>query len=221
MPLTSRKWSRELAEVKALGRDTGSTRTQEQTDIARFWSSNVIAQYNTAFRDTATKHGFGLLRSARLMAVGNLVGADAQMACFNAKYTYWFWRPVTALAASDPTWRPLLTTPNHPEYPSAHGCLTGAITEVFTSALGTSDIDLDVTSTVVASMPKRHFDTAGALRSEIVNARLWAGLHYRSSSEDGVKLGRKVARYDLARVLHLLVPMRQGHNGFDEVEFLR
>jgi hypothetical protein len=215
--LSSRTWARAFREIKAYGGATGSARTPEQTDIARFWSTNVISQYNQALRDVAAQRGLNVLETARLMAMVNVVGADAQISVMRAKYHYAFWRPVTAI---DPTavsasdggpvpgftdgnastveeigWRPLLTTPNHPEYPAAHGSLTSAIAEVFTEFLGTPRIELTVTSTVVPT--PRHFATAGDLRSEIAEARLWGGLHYRFSSTAGLELGRRVARYDL------------------------
>jgi hypothetical protein len=139
-----------------------------------------------------------------------------------------FWRPVTAINGSlDPTavtndgfgpvpgyndgnpatveqagWRPLLTTPNHPEYPSAHGTLTSAMAEVFRAVLGTNRIDLDIHGFDPAGPAGnlnavRHFDTTSDLRREIINARLWAGLHYRSSTVAGIVLGRQVAKFDL------------------------
>jgi hypothetical protein len=206
--LDSSKWVHEYDEIKVWGRATGSPRTQEQTDIARFWTTNVIRQYNSAFRDLATGHGLSLLKTARLLAMGAIVGADTQIACWNAKYHYGFWRPITAIATpgrddanaltqKDPTWTPTLPTPNHPEYPAAHGCLTSAMAEVFSEFLGTNRIDVTLTSTTVPTMPTRHFERAHDLRAEIINARLWGGLHYRDSSIKGVTLGRKVARYDL------------------------
>ena len=100
MKLSTSTWVAEFNEIKALGAATGSSRTQEQTDVARFWSTNVIAQYNQAVRDVAAAKGLSVLETARLMAMVNVVGADAQIACMNAKYHYAFWRPVTAI---DPT----------------------------------------------------------------------------------------------------------------------
>jgi hypothetical protein len=227
-PLSSSAWTRAFAEVKAYGGLTSSARTPEQTDIARFWSTNVISQYNQALRDLAAAHALSLLETARLMAMVNIVGADAQISVMNAKYRHAFWRPVTAI---DPTavsasdggpvpgfsdgnrstveeigWRPLLTTPNHPEYPAAHGSLTSAMAEVFSEFLGTRRIELTLTSTVVPAMPTRHFERARDLREEIVEARLWGGLHYRFSSTAGLALGRQVARYDLD---HAFEPVRR------------
>lgn len=218
-PLSSRAWARAFAEIKAYGGATSSARTSEQTDIARFWSTNVIAQYNQALRDLAAGRGLSLLETARLMAVVNIVGADTQISVMNAKYRYAFWRPVTAIdpaavsagdggpvpgfsdgnrsTVEEPGWRPLLTTPNHPEYPAAHGSLTSAMAEVFSEFLGTHRIELTVTGTTVPTMSTRYFEHARDLRKEIVDARLWGGLHYRFSSMAGVALGRHVARYDL------------------------
>jgi hypothetical protein len=213
--LDSPTWVKDFNEIKLMGRATGSGRTQEQTDIARFYTTNVVAQYNTAFRNVATQHGFDVRQTMRLVGLGSMVAADAGIACLNAKYHYWFWRPVTALNAIAPgvtdgnpatveeagTWSPLLVTPNHPEYPAAHGCVTSSMAEVFSTLLGTDAIDLTLTSTTVPTMPSRHFATAQDLRTEIVNARNWGGLHYRTSGEVGVTLGQKVAHYDLHRAL--------------------
>jgi hypothetical protein len=204
--LDSRRWVNEYNEVKLWGRATGSPRTQEQTDIATFWTTNVIRQYNTAFRDLATSHGLSVLQTARLLAMGNVAGADTQIACWNAKYHYGFWRPVTAIAqpgrddgnpstTQDPTWTPTVATPNHPEYPGAHGCFSSAMAEVFSTFLGNQRIDITLTSTTVPTMPARHFERAEDLRAEIVEARLWGGMHFRDSSVKGVELGRRVAHY--------------------------
>jgi hypothetical protein len=214
-PLQSRLWADDYNEIKTWGRATGSPRSDEQSDIARFWTTNTVRQYNTAFRDVATQHALDLLQTTRLIAEGSIVAADTGIACLHAKYAYWFWRPVTAInpaarltavgddgnprTQEEPGWTPLVVTPNHPEYPAAHGCVTSAIAELFSDFLGTDDIDLTLTSTVTSPIfgTTRHFATADDLRNEILYARLWAGLHYRNSSEEGIKLGRKVAHFDL------------------------
>ena len=222
--LQSSKWVEAFNQIKNYGEATGSARTSEQTAVARFWSANVVRQYNRVVRDTADQRGLGLLQSARLTAMVNTVGADALIACLFAKYHYLFWRPVTAI---DPTavtsdgfgpilgyddgnpatseqlgWRPLLTTPNHPEYPAAHGSITSAMAEVFSSFLGTQRFNLDIHGFDAAGPAGnlnavRNFEMANDLRNEIIYARLWAGLHYHFSSVAGVALGRNVAKYDL------------------------
>jgi VCPO second helical-bundle domain len=229
--LQSLEWVDAFNQIKAYGALTGSVRTDEQTAIAKFWSANVVRQYNRVGREIADGRGLGLLETARLAAMVNLVGADALMSTFNAKYHYLFWRPVTAI---DPTaviadgfgpipgyddgnlatieqmgWRPLMTTPNHPEYPSAHGTITSAVAEVFTTVLGTNQIDLDIHGFDPAGPPGnlnavRHFDLPNDLRHEIIDARLWAGFHYRFSTVAGVVLGRQVANFDLK---HAFLPV--------------
>jgi hypothetical protein len=217
--LQSEEWVEAFNQVKAYGGDaaTGTVRTDEETAIARFWSANTIRQYNRVGRDL-TGAGSDLVEAARLLAMVNLVGADAQIAGIHAKYHYLFWRPVTAI---DPTavtedgfgpvpgyddgnpatveqtgWRPLLTTPNFAEYPAAHGYITSAIAEVFSAFRGTNQIDLDIHGGPNLDAV-RHFDMPSDLRDEIIDARLWAGLHYHFSSVAGVVLGRNVAQYDL------------------------
>jgi hypothetical protein len=222
--LQSNKWVEAFNEIKAYGEATSTARSEEQTNVAKFWSANVLRQYNQVGRDLAAARGLGLLETARLAAMINVVGADALMSGLYAKYHYLFWRPVTAIDPSavvadgfgpvpgyddgNPAtleqtgWRPLLTTPNHPEYPAAHGVITSAMAEVFTTFLRTNRIGLDVHGFDAAGPAGnlnavRHFDRPNDLRHEIIDARLWAGLHYRFSSVAGVVLGRNVAKYDL------------------------
>jgi hypothetical protein len=222
--LQSDEWVEAFNQIRAYGAANSSVRTAEQTAVARFWSANVVRQFNRLGRDLAAARGLGLLETARLTAMVNLVGADALMSALYAKYQYLFWRPVTAI---DPTavvsdgfgpvpgyedgnpatveqsgWRPLLTTPNHPEYPAAHGVITSAMAEVFSTFLGTNRIELEIHGFDAAGPPGnlnavRHFDMPNDLRHEIIGARLWAGLHYHFSGVAGVGLGRKVAKYDL------------------------
>ena len=223
-PLTSQAWVRAFDEVKTWGRATNSPRTADQTAIARFYTANVIRQFNLAARDLATARSLNLVDTARLIAMVNTVSADALMSMINSKYRFLFWRPVTAINPSavttdgfgpvpgfddgnprtveDLTWQPLLATPNHPEYPGAHGLNTSAMAEVFSEFLGTENIDLDIHGFDAAGAAGnlnavRHYDTTDELRTEIVNARLWGGIHYRFSTEAGVQLGRKVAHYGL------------------------
>jgi VCPO second helical-bundle domain len=224
IPLSSTEWVRQFDEVKAYGGATSSLRTSAQTATARFYTANVVRQFNLAARDLATARALNVLDTARLFAMVNTVSADALMTVLNAKYKFLFWRPVTAIdptavtadgfgpvpgfddgnpaTAEEPGWRPLVTTPNHPEYPAAHGTNTSAMAEVFSEFLGTDRIDLDIHGFDAAGSAGNldavhHFDTAEELRNEVINARLWGGIHYRRSSEAGVHLGREVAHYGL------------------------
>jgi hypothetical protein len=229
--LQSTDWADAFSQIKTFGEATSMTRTPEQTAIAKFWSANVVRQYNRLAREVADDRGLGLLQTARLIAMVDTVGADALISCLFAKYHYLFWRPVTAI---DPTavaadgfgpvpgyddghpatleqmgWRPLLTTPNHPEYPAAHGAITSAMAEVFSTFLGTQRIDVHIHGFDAAGPASnlnavRHFEMANDLRNEIVYARLWAGLHYHFSSVAGVVLGRNVAKHDLIQAFRRL-----------------
>ncbi len=232
IPLTSKEWARQFNEVKSYGSATSAVRTSDQTATAWFYTANVIRQFNIAARELATARALDTRDTARLLAMVNTVSADALMSVLNAKYQFLFWRPVTAIAGAgvcpsqpsavttdgygpvpgfddgnaatveDPCWRPLVTTPNHPEYPAAHGTNTSAMAEVFSEFLGTDQIDLDIRGFDAAGAAGNfnavhHFDTAAQLREEVIGARLWGGIHYRRSSEVGVHLGQKVAHFGL------------------------
>jgi hypothetical protein len=210
LAFSKRAWAEDFNEIKAIGRLDSPTRTAEQTDIARFWTTNPVVQYNVAFEKIATDRGLDALQAARLFAMGNLVGADALIACFDAKYTYLFWRPQYAIAlgdsdgnpatVGDPTWKPLLGSPPHPEYPSGHGCLTGAEAEVFTAFFGNDRIEIDLTSTAPNLLqPQRHYRHAADLTQEVMNARIWGGIHFRDATVKGAEMGRKVAKWTLKR----------------------
>jgi hypothetical protein len=204
--LTSRSYARDFDELEAMG-GTVSARTPEQTLVARFYTTHPALQYATAYRDLAAREELDALQTARLMAMGSAAGADALIACLDAKYTYLAWRPAFAIpragtdgnprTVADPAWTALLPTPTHPEYPSAHGCVTFAQTEVFERFLGTPRIDLDLTSTV-PEMPVRHFATGDDLERDVANGRVWGGLHFRFSTDTGGELGRRVAEWTLA-----------------------
>jgi hypothetical protein len=217
--LSSPRWVAAFDEIKSLGAVDSGTRTADQKATALFWTANVVRQYNGLVRGTATKLGLDVPHTARLLAMINQVGADAMIAMMHAKYHYLFWRPVTAIDPTSVTsdgfgptpgfddgnlataeqagWRPLIATPNHPEYPSAHATISSAIVEVLTRFLDTGAIDADVQGGP-ALTETRHFATADELRAEVGNARVWGGLHYRFSVQAGTALGREVADYDLS-----------------------
>jgi hypothetical protein len=210
-PLASRRWAEDYNEVKQLGSRTSSTRTAEQTLAARFWGEPGVQQAHASFRKFVLDHQLDVADASRFMAMITVVRADALIACFDAKYHYAFWRPITAIPAgdtdgneatvADPSWLPLLpATPNHPEYPSAHSCLTPAGGRVIARFLGTNEIDYTVPS--VTGLGDRHFDRVQDLRYEVANARIWGGIHYRSAVEDGTRLGMKVAHQVLAHHFH-------------------
>ena len=205
--LSSKEWADQYNEVLQYGRNISQVRTVEQTTAARFWGSVPLPQYNLAYQQIATSKNLSAIDTARLMAMGNMVASDALIGCFDAKYHYLFWRPVYAIpqgdtdgnpnTVADPSFIALLATPPHPEYPSAHGCLTAAEAEMFAGFLGTQHIGVTIPST--NGTPARYYATASDLTKEIIDARVWAGIHYRESVLKGTILGRKVAQWTLDR----------------------
>ena len=213
--LSSRRWAREYNEVKEIGSSTSTTRTAEQTLAARFWAEPPVQQARGSLRKLVLDHQLDVVDAARFMAMTSVVYADALIACFDAKYHYAFWRPITAIRAGDtdgndatggdPDWSPLLpATPNHPEYPSAHSCVTPAGGRVIARFLGTGQIDFTVPS--LTGLGDRHFDRVRDLEYDVGNARIWGGIHYRSAVEDGIEIGRKTAHQVLAHHFHRSEP---------------
>jgi hypothetical protein len=200
--LTSRAWARDYNEVKSIGSATSTTRKDWQTTAARFWGELPVQQSHLALRGVITQRKLNVVQAARMMAMTGVAYADGTIACFDAKYAYEFWRPFTAIRAgdtdgnaatvADPTWAHLLPgTPNHPDYPSAHSCITPAGAMALAKFLGTRRIDLTMPS--LTGLGTRHFDTAGELAWEVGEARIWGGIHFRTAVEDGKRIARQTA----------------------------
>ena len=200
--LRSRRWVRDYNEVREIGASTSPTRTPEQTLAARFWGEATVQQARGAYRTFVASHGLDIVAAARFMAMVSVTAADAIIACFDAKYHDAFWRPVTAIRAGDtdgnpatvgdPAWTPLLpATPNHPEYPSAHSCITPAAGRAIARFLGTQRIELIVPS--LTGLGDRYYPRVRDLEAEVSNARIWGGIHFRSAVDDGITIAKKVA----------------------------
>ena len=204
--LDSLRWDRDYRESQRLGSVTSAARSPEQTEAAQFWAAPPVQQAHAAFRGFVTQHGLDPVQAARLLAMLSVTYADAFIACFDAKYHFAFWRPVTAIRAGDsdgnprtvgdPTWAALLGTPNHPEYPSAHSCVTPAAGIVLSRFLDSKEIDFTVPS--LGALADRHYDTAGELTHDVGNARVWGGIHFRSAVRDGTTIARRTAHLVLA-----------------------
>ncbi len=189
----------DFAEVRDIGGAMSAIRTPEQTEVAVFWTTNMVIQTNSAYRQVATDRKMNLLDTARLMAMGNMVATDSLIATFDTKYTYNFWRPVTAIRHTNPdgtysatpvnAWMPAVTTPNFPEYVAGHGAFMSAQAELYTQIFGDANIAIDLTSSATGTT--RHYATAEELRTEVINARTWGGLHFRSSSVIAVEMGQQ------------------------------
>ena len=199
--LTSRKWAADYNEVKLLGAVNSTVRTPAQTEIGLFWTDHTTAQYGGMLQLLAVQEKLNLLDSARLMAMSFTSLADAYIGCFNGKYHFSFWRPVTAirngdidgnqLTVADPTWTPLGNTPGHPEYPAAHACFTGSLANTLEQYFGTPRVHLTVSSAVTNTT--HYFGNVHELEREIEGARIYAGFHYHHSLVQGFLLGHKVS----------------------------
>ena len=196
--LDSRKWIHDYNQVMALGGADSTVRTPSQTEIGLFWTDHTGAQYARAFQNLATQKRLGTSDTARLMAMLWAGYADAAMGCWNAKFFFSFWRPVTAIQAGggnpalthDPSWLPLAATPSHPEFPAAHGCITGAVSTILAGYFKTSKITFSVDSLVTNTT--HTFTSTDDLLQEAENARIYAGFHYHHSVVQGGILGRNV-----------------------------
>jgi PAP2 superfamily len=209
LALTSAAYAAEFNEVKALGAVDSATRTPEQTYIARWWQSTPIVSWNAVARDLMGRHGFDELDAARLLAMQNLSTADASINCWNDKYYWDFWRPWNAIARAaeddnpatepDPTWRALITAP-YPDHPSGHLCQDGAFLRVLGMFFGDAipgDFQITSRSTLlVAGDPRtRTFSSFSEALAELIEARIWAGLHFRTADVQAELLGRSIANY--------------------------
>ncbi len=205
-PFASDQWAADFDEVKAYGGATSTVRTAEQTDVAYFWSEHAYVHWNRNITNLVTAKGLGVADTARLLAMLWTAMSDSLIAGFDAKYFYRAWRPRTAVLRAaedgnpktipDPTWTPLISV-NHPEYPSAHGFVTGAMQVVLADFFGTDQVDWTI-ETSKAAVPKlvqaqRTYPNLGAIATEINNARVWGGLHFRNSTTAGNALGTRVA----------------------------
>jgi PAP2 superfamily len=219
--LTSAAYAADFNEVKKLGSLTSTTRTADQTAAAIFWQDNGIAIWNRVYRALATNyqgHGLGIADSARLFAMTNLAGADGAIGCWNDKAYWSFWRPITAIreagsdgnpaSVADPQWLPLfdpsvtvsgapLVTPGFPDHPSGHTCISGAIVNALRAFFGTDRVSFTAISNKCspAPCPVRSFDRFSEALNEIIDARVWAGIHFRTADVQGAVLGKKVAHH--------------------------
>jgi hypothetical protein len=198
--LSSQQWIDDYNEVKTLGAINSTVRTAAQTEIGLFWTEHTGQQYARAFQNLVTQKGLSTPDAARLMAMLWAGYADAVIGCWNAKFSFSFWRPVTAIQAgggnpalvADPNWLPLANTPSHPEYPAAHGCVTGAVSTILSGYFGSPNVAFTVSSLVTNTT--HNFTSTHDLMHEVEDARIYAGFHYHHSVIQGSVLGSKVGR---------------------------
>jgi hypothetical protein len=200
--LTSDTWARDYNEVKALGGRNSIQRTPEQTAIARFWEATAPAVYWPVARSVAGVAGRNVTANARLLAAAGMAMDDALIAVFDAKYTYNFWRPITAIrngdldgneaTERDPGWIPFIDTPMHPEYPCAHCIVAASLGAVLESEIGGGPLPNLSTSSSTAAGAVRAWPSVGDFVQEVALARIYDGVHYRNSTEVGAAMGKRI-----------------------------
>ena len=203
--LTSEVWARDYNEIKALGGKSSTRRTAEQTEIARFWEATLPTIYHGVVRSVADVPGREVTQNARLFAAVAQAMDDALIAVFDAKYHYNFWRPVTAIrngdidgndaTERDPAWTPFIDTPMHPEYPCAHCIVAGAVGTVLQAEIGTGPMPTLTTTSDTAKGAARSWTNIDDFMQEVANARIYDGVHYRTSTEVGTAMGERLARW--------------------------
>ena len=202
-PLTSRAYAEDFHQVKELGRLDSTARTPEQTSQALFWTDHDVRQWNDGMLRLAVARRLDLVQTARMLAMAHVAGGDAMIACFDTKYHYWFWRPYQAIPLADtdgnpktvpdPSWTPLGTTPNFPEYPSAHACHSTAVVKALDAFFATDRIPFTLDSRVTHTT--REYKRLHNIVKEVDRARVLVGFHFRDSDLQGSRLGGKVGRY--------------------------
>jgi hypothetical protein len=210
--LGSAEYARDYDEVRALGARTGSSRTPEQTDLAYFWSDNVVVQWNRVLREVTEAQGLDLGDSARLLALANLSTADALISSWDAKYHYSYWRPVTAIVegdadgnpdtTGDTAWEPLITTPNYPDYPSGANAVSAAMVSTLQRFFGTDVLSFSIHSNAANVQQRtRTYTRLSDAAAEVVEARMLLGIHFRFADEVARTQGEQVAGWVFQRFL--------------------
>jgi membrane-associated phospholipid phosphatase len=217
--LTSETYTAAFQEVKELGFMESTTRSADQTQIGRFWNGSIWDYWNEIAQTAAVAHNLTVPESARLFALLNLTLADSAIAFYDTKYTYLFWRPVTAIRAADtdgnsqtvgdPNWLPLsVKTAPDPSYPGAHSTISASAAAVLKFFFNTDDFSYAVTSEVLPGV-ERSFASFTAAAEEAGLSRIYAGVHFRTDHTSGRQLGLNVAAYV---VQNFLVPVGESGN---------
>jgi hypothetical protein len=216
--LQSAAYAEDVNEVKELGSLDSTTRTPDQTAASIFWQDHGLAIWNRVLRGLAMSEDLNIVDSARLFAMTSLAAADGGIGCWNDKYYWNFWRPIHAIrdaaldgnpaTEADPDWLPLfdpsvpvsgapLVSPGFPDHPSGHTCISGAVVHTMQSFFGTDKVEFTATSNkcLPAPCPPRSFARFSGVLKEVIDARVWSGIHFRTADVQGAVLGKKVAHY--------------------------
>lgn len=207
--LASAVWARDYNEVKEFGGKYSARRTAEQTEVARFWEATLPPIYHGVVRSIAAAPGREVTQNARLFMAVTQAADDALIAVFDAKYHYNFWRPVTAIRNGDidandvterePSWTPFIDTPMHPEYPCAHCIISATVGTVLLAEVGAGPMPTLTTTSSTAGGASRSWATIDDFIQEVANARIYDGVHYRTSTEVGTTMGKRVGELAVAK----------------------
>jgi hypothetical protein len=216
--LSSDQYAADFNEVKTIGDKFSVTRTADQTQIAVFWNGNTPVSWNRVANSVAEDRHTTLSQNARLFAMLNVAMADAVIACWDSKYTYVFWRPITAIrlastdgnsaTTEDPAWTPLLITPNFPEYASGHATVSPAAATVLGTFFG-NDVEFTLTSETLPGVV-RSYDSFTNAADEAFEARIYGGIHFRSACRDGRAMGTQVGSFVTTNVAQSIRGNRRG-----------
>jgi hypothetical protein len=217
--LDSARYWQDYEEVKAMGALNGSARTAQQTDLAYFYNDNFFAQWNRVLRGVAEKRIHKIGDSARLFALANMAGADALITGWDSKVTYVFWRPITAIregandgnpfTSADPTWQPLVNTPNYPDYTSGANSIVAAMTRSLAMFFGSDRGPVEVTSLHPLAVQKtRVYARFSDAADDVVEARIYLGIHFRFADVAARRQGEKVAEHAFD---HFLLPLDRSN----------
>jgi hypothetical protein len=207
--LSSDVWARDFNEIKAVGAKNSTRRTAAQTEIARFWEETMPPIYCGVICCIALMPGREVTRNARLYAVAAQAIDDALIAVMDAKYHYHFWRPITAIrngdldsnstTERDPSWTPYIETPMHPEYPCAHCIVSGVVGTILKAEIGDSPCPTLTTTSAAAGGATRSWTSIDDFMTEVANARIYDGVHYRTSTQVGTTMGRQIGELAIGK----------------------
>jgi hypothetical protein len=210
--LNSEPWARDYNEIKVIGGRSSTVRSAEQTEIARFWETTRPPIYHGLVRSVAEMPGRDVMRNARLFAAVTQAVDDALIAIFDAKYHYGSWRPITAIrngdidgndaTERDASWVPLIDTPMHPEYPCAHCIQAATVGTLLQAELGAAPAPTFTTTSPTATGGPRRWSSVDAFVQEVGNARVYDGVHFRTSTEVGIAMGRRIGALAAERFLN-------------------
>lgn len=200
--LDSEEYARDYNEIKVIGALNSPTRTTEQTQIATFWLASPVSIWSQPLEDLVAAANLNLSTRARIYALTYLASADAAIACWDAKYIYNYWRPQPAIQRGnedgndatdqDATWAPLHPTPRHPEYPSGHSTVSTSMASMLAKFFGD---DPAGTMSLTITGITREWDTLTEGVDEVIEARIYSGIHFRTADVNGSRQGRQVAQF--------------------------